>query len=62
MAALSVVLHAETTTRVELQRLGDHSVTLVIGDDRNGLRLIGDVDDVAQLVSQAHRLLGVARG
>jgi hypothetical protein len=62
MAALSVVLHAETSTRVEIERLGDHSVTLIVGDDRNGLRVIGDTDDVAQLVAEAHRLLQVARG
>jgi hypothetical protein len=36
-------------------------VSLIFGDDRSGVRLIGDTDDVAQLVAQAHRLLRVAR-
>jgi hypothetical protein len=29
---------------------------------RSGVRLIGDLDDVAQLADLAHRLLGVAKG
>jgi hypothetical protein len=37
-------------------------VSVVFGDDRAGVRLIGDIDDVAQLVAQAHRLLQVAQG
>jgi hypothetical protein len=62
MAALSVVLHAETTTRVEVHKLSDHSVSVVIGDDRAGLRLIGDTDEVAHLIDRAHGLLEVAQG
>jgi hypothetical protein len=62
MAALAVQLHCETTTRVEVHGLGNHSVTVVIGDDRKGVRVIGDVDEVTQLVAQAHALLQVAKG
>ena len=62
MAALSVQLHAEAVTRVEVHDIGNHSVAVVFGDDRSGVRLIGDVDDVAQLVAEAHRLLRVAQG
>ena len=62
MAALSVQLHTEATTRVEVHDIGNHSVSVVFGDDRSGVRLIGDTDDVAQLVAQAHRLLRVAQG
>jgi hypothetical protein len=62
MAALSVVLHAETTTRVEVHDLGNGSVTLIFGDDRNGVRVIGDTVEVAQLVAQAHALLQMAKG
>jgi hypothetical protein len=61
MAALAVQLHCETTTRVEVHDIGNNSVSVVFGDDRSGFRLIGDVDDVAQLVAQAHRLLRVAQ-
>jgi hypothetical protein len=42
--------------------LGNHSVSVVFGDDRSRVRLIGDTDGVAQLVDEAHRLLRVARG
>jgi hypothetical protein len=62
MAALSVQLHAEAVTRVEVRDIGNHSVSVVFGDDRSGVRLIGDVEDVAQLVDEAHRLLWMARG
>jgi hypothetical protein len=62
MAVLSVQLHAEAVTRVEVHDIGNHSVSVVFGDDRSGVRLIGDVDDVAALVGQAHRLLQVAQG
>ena len=62
MAALSVQLHAEAVTRVEVHDIDNHSVAVVFGDDRSGVRLIGDVDDVAQLVAEAHRLLRVAQG
>jgi hypothetical protein len=61
MAALSVELHAEAVTRVEVHDIGNHSVSVVFGDDRNGVRLLGDTDEVAQLIAQAHRLLQVAR-
>jgi hypothetical protein len=61
MAALSVQLHAEAVTRVEVHDIGNHSVSVVFGDDRSGVRLIGDFDDVAQLVAQAHALLRVAQ-
>jgi hypothetical protein len=62
MAALSVQLHAETVTRVEVHDIGNHSVSLVFGDYRSGVRLIGHTAEVARLVAQAHRLLGVAQG
>jgi hypothetical protein len=62
MAVLSVQLHAEAVTRVDVHDIGNHSVSVMFGDDRSGVRLIGDTDDVAQLVAQAHRLLRVARG
>ena len=62
MAVLSVQLHAEAVSRVEVRDLGNGSVSLVFGDDRVGVRLIGDTDDVAALVAQAHRLLRVAQG
>jgi hypothetical protein len=42
MAALSVQLHAKAVTRVEVHDIGNHSVSLVFGDDRSGVRLIGD--------------------
>ena len=62
MAALGVQLHTEAATRVEVHDIGNHSVSVVFGDDRSGVRLIGDTDEVAQLIGQAHRLLGVATG
>jgi hypothetical protein len=62
MAVLSVQLHTEAVTRVEVRDIGNGSVLLVFGDDRSGVRLIGNVDDVAGLVAQARRPLRVARG
>jgi hypothetical protein len=62
VAALSVQLHAEAVTHVELHDIGNHSVSVVFGDDRAGVRLIGDTDEVAQVVAQAHRLLRVGQG
>jgi hypothetical protein len=62
MAALSVQLHAEAVTSVEVHDIGNHCVSVVFGDDRSGVRLIGDTDDVAQLIAQAQRLLRLARG
>jgi hypothetical protein len=60
VAALSVQLHAKAVTRVEVHDLGNHSVSVVFGDDRSGVRLIGDADDVAALIADAHRMLRVA--
>jgi hypothetical protein len=61
MAALSVQLHAEAVTRVEVHDLGNHSVSVVFGDDRSGIRIIGDTDDVTALVADAYRLLRIAQ-
>jgi hypothetical protein len=41
--------------------IGNHGVSVVFGDDRSGVRLIGDLADVAALVAQARGLLRVAQ-
>jgi hypothetical protein len=43
-------------------RVGVAVADVVFGGDRSGVRLIGDTDDVAQLVDEAQRLLRVAGG
>jgi hypothetical protein len=47
--------------RIEVRDLGNGSVSLVFGDDRSGLRIIGDTDAVAALVAEAHRLCRIAQ-
>lgn len=55
--AVVVQLHAETVQRVEVRDLGAHGVSLVFGDDRSGVRLIGQGADVHQLIIEADRQL-----
>jgi hypothetical protein len=51
-----VQLHGETVDRVkavELEAGGDRFVTLRLGDDRSGLRLIGDAFTIRRLMARA---------
>jgi hypothetical protein len=56
-----VQLHAETVSIVEvhdLRRTGDDRlVSCAIGDDRSGVRLLGQLHDIHRLVVEADRQL-----
>jgi hypothetical protein len=59
--ALTVTMHCETVSWVAVHDIstGDDVkvVSLVLGDDRSGVRLLGNVDDVYEVVERARRLL-----
>jgi hypothetical protein len=59
---LVVQLHAETVNRVDVTDLSrdnpnDRLVSVAIGDDRSGVRLLGQLRDVHRLVVEADRQL-----
>jgi hypothetical protein len=53
--ALSVVMHAETVSRVNVVdlRRDDQLVDLKFGDERNGVSLLGQAPDVLRLLERA---------
>jgi hypothetical protein len=61
MATVTVQVHAETVGRVEVSTIGDNAVSVTIGDDLRGVRLLGSVADVHQLVVEADRQLSRVR-
>ena len=59
--AITVQLHAETVGRVEVSTVGGDAVSVTFGDDRSGVRLLGPLGDVHQLVVEADRQLSQVR-
>lgn len=59
--ATVVVVHTEMVHGVTAQRLGDR-VALNFGDDRSGVRLVGDLSHLRALVIEAAAALGHLRG
>jgi hypothetical protein len=62
LVALMVQLHAETVSRVDVTDVSrddpnDRLVSVAIGDDRSGVRLLGQLRDVHRLVVEADRQL-----
>jgi hypothetical protein len=59
--AITVQLHAETVGHVEVSTIGDEAVSVTFGDDRSGVRLLGPLIDVQELVVEADRQLSRMR-
>ena len=59
--AITVQLHAETVGRVEVSTVGGDAVSVTFGDDLSGVRLLGPLIDVHQLVVEADRQLSGVR-
>jgi hypothetical protein len=60
--SLSVTVHSETVGRVEVVDLRsdvDQLVSLKIGDDRSGVSILGDLDGVRAIITEANRKLQV---
>jgi hypothetical protein len=60
-AAITVQMHAETVARVEVSPIGGDAVSVTFGDDLRGVRLLGPLIDVHQLVVEADRQLSRVR-
>jgi hypothetical protein len=59
--AITVQLHAEIVGHVEVSTIGGDAVSVTFGDDRSGVRLLGPLIDVHQLVVEADRQLNRVR-
>jgi len=55
-AAIAVQVFTEAPQQVTAHAIGDRAV-LTIGDDRSGVRLLGDIAAVRQVVAQARHAL-----
>lgn len=55
--AITVQLHAEIVSHVEVSTIGGDAVSVTFGDDRSGVQLLGSLTNVHQLVVEADRQL-----
>jgi hypothetical protein len=57
VVALVVQVHTECVNRVDVAHVHHDIVSVGLGDDRSGVRLLGPLRDVHQLIVEADRQL-----